>query len=94
MEKRYYSRCMYGNYKSELIEKTEIENKVPNKRFNAFFKKVGQHTAKAAKRFKGVVSVAVAALFLSLSLNKGAFRSNKALQSQVHRYLCIAFRLF
>lgn len=58
MEKRYNSRCMYGGYKME------IENKAQNNGFKALLEKVEQGTGKILKRFKSIVFVALAAIFL------------------------------
>lgn len=82
--KRYYSRCMYGNYKPDFAD---FENKASFSRFKAFWLKVNQETVKALKRLKSAVSVALLGAILLFSLDGCKTQHTVIKEETVTRYI-------
>ena len=82
--KRYYSRCMYGNYKPDFAD---FENKASFSRFKAFWLKVNQETVKALKRLKLAVSVVLVGAILLFSLDGCKTQHTVIKEETVTRYV-------
>lgn len=80
--KRYYSRCMYGNYKMD-----HFEEKRNFSRFKRFWLKVNQETVQALKRLREAVSVALLAAILIFMFDGCKTQHTVIKEETVTRYI-------